>query len=205
MNIHLLIMARPISKLEDIERTAIRLFASRGLAQVTVKLIAEEANCAEGSLYRYYRSKEEMAWKLFRREVEQFGSRLQKILKSPVSFSSRIKTSIELFYKFFDEDRDRFSFILLAQHDFPREWQIRKEFNPDFLVIDFIRQGMQQGVMRIEDATLGAAMVLGLVLQAATQCAKGRLKGPLLQKAKEIEGACIAVLGLRERTKRRSS
>ena len=127
-------MARQITKLKDIEATAIQLFASRGLAQVTVKQIAENARCAEGALYRHYKSKEEMAWLLFRREVETFGARLRKILGGTASFTERIQTSIELFYKFFDEDPITFSFILLAQHDFPPEWKINKEFNPDFLV-----------------------------------------------------------------------
>jgi len=193
-------MARPVSKLKDIEATAIRLFASRGLAQVTVKQIAEHAGCAEGSLYRHYKSKEEMAWALFRREVERFGDQLRQILQQPASFSRRIQMSIELFYKFFDEDPHTFSFVLLSQHDFPQEWKINKESNPEFLVADFVRSGIQKGLIRKQDPALAAAMLLGLVLQPATLCAKGKLKGPLSKRAKEIEEACINVLGLRKRS-----
>src|SRR5262245_12240774 len=191
-------MARQITKLKGIESTAIELFASRGLAQVTVKEIAENANCAEGALYRHYKSKEEMAWLLFRREVEKFGARLSKVLHSQESFSQRIRASIELFYKFFDEDRTTFSFILLAQHDFPADWKINPTFNPDTLVAEFIKKGMKEGKVRIPDASLGAAMVLGLVLQPATMCAEGKLKGPLVKKAKLIEDACLKILDVRE-------
>jgi AcrR family transcriptional regulator len=191
-------MARHITKLKGIEETAIELFASRGLAQVTVKEIAKNANCAEGALYRHYKSKEEMAWLLFRREVEKFGARLRTILHSQESFSERIRESIELFYKFFDEDRATFSFILLAQHDFPPEWKIDRALNPDTLVAEFIKKGIKEGKVRIQDANLGAAMVLGLVLQPATMCAQGKLKGPLFKKAKIIEKACLKILEVRE-------
>jgi AcrR family transcriptional regulator len=191
-------MARQITKLNDIETTAIELFASRGLAQVTVKEISEHANCAEGALYRHYKSKEEMAWLLFRREVEKFGARLRKVLHSSESFAERIRASIELFYKFFDEDRVTFSFILLAQHDFPPEWKIDQALNPDALVAEFIKKGMKEGKVPVPDANLAAAMVLGLVLQPATMCAQRRLKGPLFKKAKIIEEACLKILGVRE-------
>jgi hypothetical protein len=103
-----------------------------------------------------------------------------------------------LFYKFFDEDRTTFSFILLAQHDFPPEWKIDRALNPDFLVTEFIKNGINEGKVRIQDANLGAAMVLGLVLQPATMRAQGKLKGPLLKKAKMIEEACLKILEVRE-------
>src|SRR5262245_36974571 len=191
-------MARQITKLNDIEATAIELFASRGLAQVTVKEIAEHADCAEGALYRHYKSKEEMAWLLFRREVEKFGVRLRAILHSRESFAERVRASIELFYKFFDEDRTTFSFILLAQHDFPPELKINQTLNPDSLVAEFIKRGMKEGKVPIQDANLAAAMVLGLVLQPETMCAQGKLKGPLFKKEKIIEEACFKILGVRE-------
>ena len=67
------------------------------------------------------------------------------------------------------------------------------------MLADFIKKGIKDGVVRIKDPVLGAAMILGLVLQPATMCAKGKLRGPLLKKASEIEDACLKVLGARKR------
>lgn len=187
-------MARPITKLKDIESTAIRLFATRRMTQVTVKTIAEEAGCAEGALYRHYQSKEEMAWLLFRREVEKFGAQLGKVLHGPGSYRKRIRGGIELFYRFFDKDPETFSFILLIQHDFPTDRTIKKAYNPDSLVLEFVQNGIRDGAFQLRDAPLGSAMVLGLVLHPATMCAKGSLKGPLSRKISHVEKACLAVL-----------
>jgi AcrR family transcriptional regulator len=187
-------MPRKITKLKDIEATAIQLIAARGLAQVTIKQISQNARCAEGTLYRHYKSKEEMAWILFKREVEKFGAQLRGILEGTSSFERKIRMSIELFYRFFDDDPTTFSFILLTQHDFPPEWKIDTRFNPDSLVVDFIKRGISNRYFRKQDPILGAAMVLGLVLQPATLCAKKKLRGPLLKRAAEIEKACLKVL-----------
>ena len=58
-------MARPAVKKQIIEETAIRLFATQGLARTTTKDIAREASVAEGALYRHWPSKDAMAWALF--------------------------------------------------------------------------------------------------------------------------------------------
>ncbi|NIT14444.1 MAG: TetR family transcriptional regulator, partial [Candidatus Dadabacteria bacterium] len=47
---------------------------------VTIKDIANNAGCSEGALYRHYTSKEEMAWILYKREVEKLGQALSEIL-----------------------------------------------------------------------------------------------------------------------------
>lgn len=187
-------MARPVTKLQDIEETAIRLFARHGLAQVTIKDIAREAHCAEGSLYRHYRSKEEMAWSLFKREVEAFASRMRPVWFQQGSFPQKLKSGIHLFYTFFDEDPTAFSFILLAQHDFPAGKKLDPAFSPENLVLYFIREGIQAGAFGIRDAELGAAMVLGLVLEPAILHAKGKLKGTMASRVEAVSEACLKVL-----------
>jgi AcrR family transcriptional regulator len=187
-------MARPTKKLQDIESTAIRLFANRGLAQVTIKDIARQANCAEGALYRHYPSKEEMAWRLFRREVEDFTSKLRALWSTRASFTQKLHDGIDLFYTFFDENPVLFSFILLTQHDFPPEKKLRPQFNPDQLALQFVREGIKKRDFKILDAALGAAMLLGLVLHPPTMHAKGKLKGSMKNRVDEITDACLKVL-----------
>src|SRR5262249_47623386 len=58
--------ARPDTKRPDIERAALRLFVTRGLRGTTVRDIAARAGVAEGTLYRHWRSKRELARSLFR-------------------------------------------------------------------------------------------------------------------------------------------
>src|SRR5205814_1285993 len=54
------------SKRPDIERAALRLFVRRGVRGTTVRDIAADAGVAEGTLYRHWRSKRDLARTLFR-------------------------------------------------------------------------------------------------------------------------------------------
>ncbi len=189
-------MARPIQKLNDIERTAIKLFASRGVTGITIKDIATEAGCAEGALYRHYSGKEELAWSLFKREVEAFGARVLDLWKGSGSIVKKLEDGIQFFYNFFDEDPNLFSFILLSQHNFPLKRHVKKQLNPETLVLEFVEEAKRSGQFKIEDTRLCAAMLLGLVLEPATLVAEKKLKGPLSRYAPEVSKAALRLLGV---------
>jgi AcrR family transcriptional regulator len=194
-------MARPVQKLNDIERTAIRLFASRGVTGITIKDIASEAGCAEGALYRHFSGKEDLAWRLFQREVESFGSRVRALWKGPSSIVKKLEDGIEFFYRFFDEDPDLFSFILLSQHNFAVQKRLKKELNPETLVFEFVEEAKRSGQFKIEDARLCAAMLYGLVLEPATLVAEKKLKGPLSRYIPEVTKGALRLLGAKSRLK----
>lgn len=187
-------MPRPVKKLIEIERAAMRLFSERGLAQVTVRDIAREAGCAEGALYRHYPGKEAMAWELFRRETIQFGKELRSVLQSPTDYCRRVQAGVNAFYGLYDRDRVLFCFILLTQHDYPQAEAIEPDSNPSDLVVRFIREGVESGVFQASNIALAASMIMGLVLQPATFCIYGRLKSPLSQYVQPVSTACLRIL-----------
>lgn len=197
-------MARPITKLRDIEAAALELFASSGAAQVTIKEIASQAGCAEGALYRHYASKEDMAWALFKREVERFSSQLRKALARDSDFAKRIDRGVRLFYSFFDKNPAVFSFVLLAQHNFPVEKKLDPKLNPHNVVSEFVSEGIRNKQIKMGDARLATALILGLVLQPATLRAVGWLTGPLGRRAAQVSRACAKVLELGRPSRRRN-
>ena len=189
-------MARPTTKRKDLEATALRLFATRGLSQVTIKDIAREARCAEGALYRHYASKEELAWSLFKREVEHFSGRVRDIWFQPGTCVDKIKKGIRLFCRFFDEDPIAFSFILLSQYEFPSRKKINTELNPDRLLLFFIQEGVKRREFRTTDPELSTALILGMVLQPATMLVQGKLHGTMISKSPHIIHGCLKILGI---------
>lgn len=187
-------MSKPITKLESIEKTAIQLFASYGIKQVTIKEIASKSKCSEGALYRHYKSKEEMAWELYKREVEIFGKKLRNILNSGLAFPDKLGSAVELFYKLFDEDQTKFSFILLSKYNFSKSRKIDPDLNPFNLVTNLIKIAVKRNEINIDNPELYSAMILGLVLQPPTFVVSKRIKGKIGNTADAVTSSCLKVL-----------
>jgi len=187
-------MSKPITKLESIEKTAIQLFASYGIKQVTIKEIASKSKCSEGALYRHYKSKEEMAWELYKREVEIFGKKLRNILNCGLAFPDKLGSAVELFYKLFDEDQTKFSFILLSKYNFSKSRKIDPGLNPFDLVTDLIKIAVKRNEINIDNPELYSAMILGLVLQPPTFVVSKRIKGKIGNTADAVTSSCLKVL-----------
>ena len=187
-------MSKPITKLESIEKTAIQLFASYGIKQVTIREIASKSKCSEGALYRHYKSKEEMAWELYKREVEIFGKKLRCILNCGLAFPDKLGSAVELFYKLFDEDQTKFSFILLSKYNFSKSRKIDPGLNPFDLVTDLIKIAVKRNEINIDNPELYSAMILGLVLQPPTFVVSKRIKGKIDNTADAVTRSCLKVL-----------
>ena len=168
-------MARPISKKTDIETAAIKLFSRKGLAATTLKDIALEAGATEGALYRHYKSKNSMAWQLFSQELKTFTDLLLPILQGKAEFSDRLADAIRYIYRYYAQHPDRFSFILLSQHNFPEQAIRDEKNNPNDMAINFIRQGITEGVIADQDPILLAGLLMGAILQPLIMQRYGRL------------------------------
>ena len=170
-------MSRPVMKREVIEESAIELFATKGLARTTIKDIATRAGVTEGALYRHYDGKEEMAWKLYNRELEQFV----RLVSSPLfddrmPFALRLGLAIQTIYDYYTYNSDQFAFILLTQHGFPEDRLLKRESDPLNMAERFVGQAVGAGEIPPCDADLLASLMLGAILQPLVLHRDGRLE-----------------------------
>jgi AcrR family transcriptional regulator len=191
-------MARPPAKKADIEAAALKLFAANGIAETTVRDIAEEAGVTEGALYRHYPSKNEMAWKLFCREVERLALPLAEVLqRRHIPFADRVREAVKFLYGYYGRRPVEFTFVLLTQHGFPARTLPDRKRNPNDLVIDFLRRAVAEGQIPRVDAALAAALVMGCVLEPLVMHRYGRLRKEPAAMAAAVSDACLALLGPR--------
>src|SRR5512132_2795451 len=99
---------------ERLARAAIKLFVKKGIAAPTTKEIAAASRLAEGTIYRYFRTKEEMAATLFRENYVALVGELRAAARTARTPFERLEVMIARFYQLFDENRDVFSFLFLA-------------------------------------------------------------------------------------------
>jgi AcrR family transcriptional regulator len=95
---------RDAAKRQIILDTAFRVFGEYGFARTTVKRIAERAGIAQGSLYTYFRDKDE----LFRAAVEErwdsFLVRLEGIRTSDHPFPVKLRSLIDTGFLVMEEN-----------------------------------------------------------------------------------------------------
>lgn len=154
---------------DRIVAAAEQLMLDKGLAHSTTKEIAEAVKCSEGSLYRYFRTKEDLF-------LAVLSERLPGLVPSLRQLESRIGTGTvgetleevaAAAYEFFRRSIPMFASIfaepsLLAQH---RAWMGRQNAGPHrgvALLADYLAGEQRLGRIRPEaDPTYLATCLLG--------------------------------------------
>lgn len=78
-------------KQESIKQSAARLFAQNGVDKVTVQEIAAEANVSYATIFKYFKSKQDLAFEVVRWTYEKAYRELENILKSDRPFLERVE------------------------------------------------------------------------------------------------------------------
>jgi AcrR family transcriptional regulator len=178
---------------ERIDETALRLFVENGVTETTVRHIAAVAGIAEGTLYRHYTSKDQLALDLFEGGFTSFASTLERLRREHPTAKAQIEAMIRHFCAFFDRDPVLFSYLLLSQHI-----QVKKLMpggpHPLHALRDAIAEGIERGEIPKMDPVVAASMVLGLVVQVAVSKVYGRFEEGLSSHADTLVAAAWRVL-----------
>lgn len=178
---------------DRVEHAAIELFAARGIDGVSIADIAAAAEVSQGALYRHFRSKEELATRLFADAYFRTGAELATIRAAEHRFVPLIGAMIGHFCALYDRDPARFRFMLIAQHDLLP--QVDDPGPTPVAVIEAAVAGaVTGGEIAPVDAAEASAVILGIVLQTALFHIYGRLSGPLLPHAPALARASIAAV-----------
>lgn len=180
--------SRGIKTKEKIDQISLELFVKKGIKETTIKDIALAGEIAEGTLYRHYKSKEELAISLFTENYLAFSKELVDYVSAYTQADQKLDRLIEHFLRNYDDNPILFSYLLLSQHGMLERLQSDQPHAVDLLV-EIISLGQEQGVFKDQDPNLLTALVLGLILQPAVSKTYGRLKKPLSFYQDEIISA----------------
>ncbi len=98
--------ARTGDKRERILDAAVRVFAKKGFHATRVSEIAKTAGVADGTIYLYFRSKDELLVSLFEDRVERLLRFLHTELPERATASDRLRRIIELQLGLLEGERD---------------------------------------------------------------------------------------------------
>ncbi len=180
MTIHSDIMARSINstrsvitdKREAILRAAIKVFARNGYFNSKVSDIASEAGIADGTVYLYFKSKEEVLHSVFDKAMEDFISEARREIADIANPMERLKKIARLHLEKLGNDRDA---AIVVQVEFRGSTKFMEEFSATGFAeyLNIIRQaivdGQKQGIFRDDlSATVCSKILYGALDEMVT-------------------------------------
>ncbi len=149
-------------KREAILRAAIKVFAQKGYFSSKVADIASAAAIADGTVYLYFKSKEEILHSIFDRAMEEFIAEGKREIADLESVEARLRKIAELHLERLGTDRD---LAIVFQVELRGSTKFMEEFSGGGFAeyLDIIRRtietGQQSGTFRADIKAITAAKI----------------------------------------------
>ena len=155
------------NKYHLILEAAVKVFARQGFYQSTVAQIAKEAGVADGTIYLYFKNKDDILVHFFHYKTKQVFERFRTEVDNAESSLDKLRNLIRRHLSEFQQDRDMAVLYQVGTHQIDRlaEVQIREmsKMYQD-LVSEIVEVGQQEGSIR-KDLYVGLVkrFILGAV------------------------------------------
>ena len=164
-------------KRERILRAAIRVFARKGFYATRVSEIAKAAGVADGTIYLYFKNKDDVLVSIFEDRISKLIRVLRAELEPPGTFDERFRRVIELQLGLLEGQRDLAEVVTVNLRQSSR---LLKQFaTPLFteyleVIAGLIAQGQREGVVRADvNPRVGARALWGALDGVAVTWALG--------------------------------
>jgi len=174
---------------EEILSAAEKVFAAKGFFPTTMSDIARKAEFGTGTLYKYFKSKEELYFTLIDEKVEEINRLVKAELSQKISAVERIKKAVGLQFEFMERNRDFFRIYISERNRF--EWTVKDDLGKGFhekmvtyinILADVIRQGIKGGEFRPLNPVDLAHALVGIVNSFVFEWLISREPYPLISK-----------------------
>lgn len=191
-------------KRERILDAAVVEIARQGYNQTTVAQIAARAGVADGTIYLYYKNKEELLLRLFERSMERFIREGRTHLEQVATAREKLARIVELHLQLVGQDRD---LAIIAQvelrHSLHFMAHLSRTLVGEYLEVlaRVVQQGQQEGAFRPElDPPLAAKLVFGVLDEMATDWVLSRRNTRLESRGPAVTEFLLAGLEVRPAT-----
>jgi AcrR family transcriptional regulator len=192
---------------EEILSSAQKVFAAKGFFPTTMSDIAREAEFGTGTLYKYFKSKQELYFTLIDEKVEEINRLIKAELSQKTSAIERIKKVLALQFEFIERNRDFFRIYISERNRF--EWTLKDDLGKGIhekmiTYINILAEVMSQGVKGKEFKPMNpmdlAHALVGIVNSFVFEWLISRKTYPLISK---LDTVLEIFLGGVERIERR--
>lgn len=152
-----------MTKRDAICDTALQLFAEKGIEATTTREIAEQADAAEGTLYRHFDGKADLAQSLYRRCAAELQQRLTDAREAAPTSPERLEALVRSVFDFYATKPASCTYLLSARESGvvgPEEGTLPP---PVQMFAGVLEEGMEQGIYPSASAPLVAGWILAMI------------------------------------------
>ncbi|HEX7705395.1 MAG TPA: TetR/AcrR family transcriptional regulator [Thermoanaerobaculia bacterium] len=99
-------------RVQSIQEATMRVIARKGMAAATMQEIAEEAGVAKGTIYLYFRDRDELVEKTFERAMGLLMEQVDEALDRETGIEEKIRSVMSAQLAFFSANREFFRLYL---------------------------------------------------------------------------------------------
>lgn len=178
-------------KRERILDAAVKVFAQEGFYNAKVAQIADLAGVADGTIYLYFKSKDDLLISLFEDRMERINQNLRTALASESSALARLRRVVKLHLELIEQNRHMAEVICV---ELRQSGKFIKEYkNPKFadflrLIAGAVAEGQAAGELRkdVDPALIARALFGALDEISLAWLVKGKEKMDLSRAAEQL-------------------
>ncbi len=153
---------------DEIVKAATKVFFERGLQSATMDEIAEAAELSKGTIYLYYKSKEDLYLAVMNNGSTVLFEMFDKAVAKASTTIERIRILADTYQEFFRQHRNYFRMFHFLQNQ-----QLHKQVSPEMreiaqlhqqriwdLAVGVLRRGVEEGILRNDVEPAEMAVVL---------------------------------------------
>ncbi|MEJ5376180.1 MAG: TetR/AcrR family transcriptional regulator [bacterium] len=138
-------------KHQKILNAAVKVFAQKGFFNAKVSEIAKEAQVADGTIYLYFKNKDDILIHLFEEEMEKIIQKMEENLRVGSDPLDKLRIFIKTHLGLVESNPAMAEVIqveLRQSNKFMKDYDNRKFHEYLNLLAEIIREGQQQGLIR---------------------------------------------------------
>lgn len=182
--------AETVEKRTAILGAARSLMVARGFSDIVLDEVAKEAGVAKGTLFLYFRNKEDLFSAVFEDLVDQLGGSLEGLKAGGQTGRALLEATVRTILSHFDRHRDfisQFSTGRLAGCGTRSCGKIMEKFGRNYaLVVSLLRRCAADGLVEGSKVQFAGFALFGLCRSAAMRQAMQGSKSPLDRHTDEI-------------------
>jgi len=165
---------------ERIIAAALQLFTRRGYFNTSVPDMAHAAQVSVGSIYHYFKNKEDVARALSENLTDGLQGELDRIAQKHDTVHDRCRATIAVLFELTESNRDAMEFMLYAKHrEFLPVARPICSSKPFETMRGFVQDGMERGEIRRMDIMVASSCLFGGAIRLITARLDGVLAEPL--------------------------